>query len=194
MWSSPLCAPPLVVGHCALSPQRDTTCQFWACVIYCFSALYLCLCALSFLPPHHQCNGWPPPHANFEFALVIYYSSAVMKEEQGSARGLCEILAKTNDLICCPLSRHVFSWKIWDINIFVLAIHTDVNTLVVSCWCFFFVFSSKVYQVNTAFENSLDFVFTTLQSKFTIFTNSVKSFSSKCLLGRIFETIFKFPV
>ena len=62
---------------------------------------------------------------------------------------------------------------------------------------FIFVLCSKVYFANRAFENSLDFVLTALLSKMylhRIFTNSVKSFSSKCLLGRIFETIFKFPV
>ena len=56
---------------------------------------------------------------------------------------------------------------------------------------FSFVFCSKVYFANRAFENSLDFVLTALLSKMylhRIFTISLKSFSSKVVLSKEYPT------
>ena len=52
---------------------------------------------------------------------------------------------------------------------------------------FSFVFCSKVYFANRAFENSLDFVLTALLSKMYLhrmFTISLKSFSSKVVFEK----------
>ena len=140
MWSSPLCAPPLVQWshHCGWSLCSLTTARHHLPILsmcdlllLCFVSVFMCS-FFSPAPPPMQwlttttCQFWV---CTCDLLLICCY--------EGGGRRICEKLAKTNDLICCPLSRHVFSWKIWDINIFVLAIHTDV-TFVVNCWCFYF--------------------------------------------------------
>ena len=201
MWSSPLCAPPLVQWshHCGWSLCSLTTARHHLPILsmcdlllLCFVSVFMCS-FFSPAPPPMQwlttttCQFWV---CTCDLLLICCY--------EGGARGIWLVRYKQRPMIwSAVLSQGMSSPGRYETSIFSFWQFTQMLLLLSIVDAFIFVFSSKVYQVNTAFENSIDFVFTTLQSKMylhRIFTNSVKSFSSKCLLGRIFETIFKFPV
>ena len=194
MWSSPLCAPPLVQWshHCGWSLCSLTTARHHLPILsmcdlllLCFVSVFMCS-FFSPAPPPMQwltttmCQFWV---CTCDLLLICCY--------EGGARGIWLVRYKQRPMIwSAVLSQGMSSPGRYEISIF-----SDV-TLVVNCRCFFLLFQSLPSK-HSFWEFSWLFVFTTLQSKMylhRIFTNSVKSFSSKCLLGRIFETIFKFPV